>query len=241
MSVPSMLAKSAAALVVAAPILVATPSVGVPLPATASGARSGSAARTWESPVALADYTRGSTFVVDGHNGTTVVWESVPGAVVSVRRTADGTWTQPEVIGQSNAAFGTPQVSADADGNLTAVWITQQPGVTDGVMAATWTAISGWSDPVSISRDRSVADYPGDDKGPWGAAHLALAVSPEGAAVVAWDWGSEDRNKPWRIQSVYHRPGRGWSDVVDVTVTWWGPQGARRRNPERPPGAERAA
>ena len=217
MSVQSMLVTCAAAMVVAAPMLVTSPSVGAPLSATASGERSGWAARTWEPPVALADYTRGSAFVVDAHNGTTVVWESVPGAVMSVRRAVDGTWTQPEVIGQSHAAFGTPQVAADADGNLTAVWIFKQEGVTDGVMAATWTVGSGWSDPVSISRDRSVAEYPGDGKGPWGAAHLALAVSPKGAAVVAWDWGSEDRNKPWRIQSVYHRPGRGWSDVVDVT------------------------
>jgi hypothetical protein len=155
--------------------------------------------------------------VVDANSDTTVVWETVPGEVMSVRRAAEGTWTQPEVIGQSNAAFGAPQVAADRDGNLTAVWITQREGVTDGVVAATWTAVSGWSDPVSISRDRSVAHYPSDGKGPWGAAHLALAVNREGAAVVAWAWGSDDRDKPWRIQSVYHRPGRGWSDVVDVT------------------------
>ena len=155
--------------------------------------------------------------MVDAHNRTTVIWETVPGAIMSVRRSALGTWSQPEVIGQSNAAFGSPQVAADADGNLTAVWITQQQGFTDGVMAATRTVGSGWSDPVSISRDRSVPGYPSDGKGPWGAAHLALAVSPQGAVVVAWDWGSEDRNKPWRIQSVYHRPSRGWSGVVDVT------------------------
>ncbi len=217
MSVTSMVVKSAAALVVVAPMLVTSPSVGASLPASASGDGRESVATTWESPVALADYTRGSAFVVDAHSETTVVWEAVTGEVMSVRRAADGTWTQPEIIGQSHAAFGSPQVAADADGNLTAVWITQQEGVTDGVMAATWTAISGWSDPVSISRDRSVATYPSDDLGPWGAAHLALAVNPEGAAVVAWDWGSEDRNKPWRVQSVYHRPGRGWSDVADVT------------------------
>ena len=217
MSVKSMVVMSAAALVVVAPLVVTSPSIGASPLASASRDGRDSVAATWELPVALADYTRGSAFTVDAHSDTTVVWEAVTGEVMSVRRAADGTWTPSEVIGQSHAAFGSPQVAADADGNLTAVWITQQEGVTDGVMAATWTAVSGWSDPVSISQDRSVATYPSDGIGPWGAAHLSMAVSPKGAAVVAWDWGSEERNKPWRIQSVYHRPGHGWSHAGDVT------------------------
>jgi hypothetical protein len=32
-----------------------------------------------------------------------------------------------------------------------------------------------------------------------------------------WDWGSDDRNKPWRIQSVYRAPGGSWSRVAAVT------------------------
>jgi hypothetical protein len=48
-------------------------------------------------------------------------------------------------------------------------------------------------------------------------------VSPTGAVTVAWAWGSEDRNKAWRIQSVYRRPGRDWGGVVTLT----GATGAR--------------
>ncbi len=210
----SLFVMSTAALAVAAQVFITVP------PVTAAAGAAGRvvepAARSWEPTVVL-DYTRGSSFVVDAHNNTTIVWEAVEGEVMAVRRSAGGAWSAPEVIGQSNAAFGTPRVAADAEGNVTAVWMTQRSGLTDGVKAATRPAGGGWSHARLISDDRSVPTYPGDGKGPWGAADIALAVSPKGAVAVAWAWGSEDRDKPWRIQSVYRRPGRGWSDVVDVT------------------------
>ena len=53
MSVQSMLVKSAAAMVLAAPILVTTPSVGAALPPEVSGRQAASVARTWEPTVAL--------------------------------------------------------------------------------------------------------------------------------------------------------------------------------------------
>jgi hypothetical protein len=212
----SLLVMSTAAFAVAAQVFATVPAE----PAAGAGAVGRVAApssRSWEPTVVLADYNRGSSFVVDAHNNTTIVWEAVEGEVMSVRRSAGGAWSAPEVIGQSNAGFGSPRVAADAEGNVTAVWMTQRSGRTDGVKAATRPAGGGWSHAHLISDDRRVPTYPGDGKGPWGATDVALAVSPKGAVAVAWAWGSEDRTKPWRIQSVYRRSGRGWSDVVDVT------------------------
>jgi hypothetical protein len=164
-------------------------------------------------------YGHSTSFVVDARNRTTIVWTHGAGGIMSRQRSADGTWSQPEVISENPATWGSPAVAADADGNVTAVWVTKRDGFTDGVMAATRTASSpGWSDPVRISRDRRVPGYPGDGKGEWGASEVSLAVSPKGAAVVAWSWGSAVRiTKPYRVQSVSHGPGRGWGDVVDVT------------------------
>ncbi|MBO0845239.1 MAG: hypothetical protein J2P22_07490 [Nocardioides sp.] len=90
-------------------------------------------------------------------------------------------------------------------------------GFTDGVMAARLSVGHGWSDPVRLSEDRQVPGYPQDGKGAWGADDVDLAVSPRGAVSVAWDWGSEERHKAWRIQSVYQSPRHGWSRVAHVT------------------------
>ena len=112
--------------------------------------------------------------------------------------------------------MASPRIAADADGHLTVAWITQRPGFTDGVTAATQTH-TGWSHPVRLSKDLKVARYPQDGKGAWGADTVRLAVTPKGAATVAWNWGSEARNKPWRIQAVFHRPGGRWGGVAHVT------------------------
>ena len=68
----------------------------------------------------------------------------------------------------------------------------RRPGFTDGVTAATQTH-TGWSHPVRLSKDLKVARYPQDGKGAWGADTVRLAVTPKGAATVAWNWGSEER------------------------------------------------
>lgn len=203
----SLFVMSAAALTLAAQVFV----VGAVAGARAEVAYS---EPVWEPTKALADYTRGASYVVDATDTTTVVGETVDGIIKSVRRPAAGPWSAPELVGESKAAIGSPQVAADDEGNVTAVWRTQRAGFTDGVMAATRPAGAGWSEPVRLSVDRN---DPVQDQGPLGAYHIALAVSPGGAAAVAWDWGSEDRDKPWRIQSVYRAPGGAWSKVAEVT------------------------
>jgi hypothetical protein len=110
-----------------------------------------------------------------------------------------------------------PQVAADARGNVTVVWLTQRRGSTDGVAAARRPAGRPWSAPVRLSRDLRVPGYVPEAEGVYGADDLALAVSPRGAVVVAWAWGSDDREKAWRIQSAYRPRGGPWKESRDVT------------------------
>lgn len=178
---------------------------------------------SWGPEMVVAASSRGSSLAVDAQSNTWVVWETLHGTIRVAQRPPGGTWGEPREIARTNSAMAEPQVAADSAGNLTVVWITYRQGFTDGVKAVTRNARGGWSDPIRISEDKRVRGYGTDGKGPWGARWLDLGVSPKGAVTVAWAWGSEDRNKAWRIQSVYRRPGRDWGGVVTLT----GATGAR--------------
>jgi hypothetical protein len=77
---------------------------------------------------------------------------------------------------------------------------------------------------VRLSHDLSVPGYPHGGEDVYGAADLDLAVSPRGAVVAVWAWGSDDRSKPWRIQSAVRPAGGAGGGAVDVTPA----SGARR-------------
>jgi hypothetical protein len=214
MTVRSVFLTSAAALAVALPVLVAAPTAAMGgLASTEAVTTPGS----WEPPVALNGASvQQWSFVVDARNRSTFVWRDSSGAIVSARRWPGGSWSSQEVVGTGSY----PRVAADADGKVTAVWLTQRDGYTSGVMAAQRTPGSGWSHPVRISHDLEVPGYPGAVTSPGGAFRLSLAVSPRGATVVAWDWGSKPLDKRTRVQSVYRPSGHGWGKVVDVSRPW---------------------
>ncbi len=178
----------------------------------------GSAAHSpaWSPVTRLAPNVQSASLAVDGRSNVTVVWatSSFPQKVVAVRRRAGGGWSSERVLGRGHA----PVVEADARGNVTVVWLQRRQGFTDGVLAVRRPTGGSWSDPVRLTRDRSVPGYPSGGEEPYGAAQVDLAVSPRGAAVVAWTWGSDDRDVPWRIQSAF-RPAAGpWRGPVDVTA-----------------------
>ena len=82
------------------------------------------------------------------------------------------------------------------------------------------TATGGWAmvRPRSgCPHDLRVPGYPQGGEEAYGADDVDLAVSPRGAVVVAWAWGSDGREKPWRIQSAYRPPRGPWREPVDVT------------------------
>lgn len=173
------------------------------------------ATRTWEPVQRLGWNPRGESLAVDGRNNITVVWAtgSTPPSIVVLRHPAGGEWGKRRVIGRGYA----PQVAADARGSVTVAWLTQRRGFTDGVAVARRPSGGPWSAPVRLSRDLRVPGYPHDGEEVFGATELDLAVSPRGAVVVAWAWGSDSRKKPWRIQAVYRPPGEPWRAPHDVT------------------------
>jgi hypothetical protein len=201
----SMLLASATVLAVASQLGVALPAVG--------------AEPSWDpgEVFTVSSKAASSSLAVDAQSNTWVVWEAPNGAITIAGRRAGGTWGQPSEIAQTNSAMAEPQVAADAEGNLTVVWITQRHGFTDGVKAMTRNVLGGWSAPVRISDDKRVAGYGTDGKGAWGAQSPDLAVSPKGAVAVAWEWGSENRDKAYRIQSAYRPAGHGWRDARQLT------------------------
>jgi hypothetical protein len=205
-----MSVRSSLTLLASATVLTITTQVGVVVPTAA-------AEPSWSPEKVVATSSRGSSLIVDAQSNTWVVWEALHGAIKVARRPAGGTWREPMQIARTNSAMAEPQLAADAAGNLTVVWITYRQGFTDGVKARVRNVHGRWSDAVRISQDKRVPGYPADGKGPWGARWLDLAVSPKGAATVAWAWGSEDRGKPWRIQSVFRPAGGSWGHMVQLT------------------------
>lgn len=173
------------------------------------------AAQVWGPVTTLARNPRGEALVVDAAGTVTIVWaqSSTGRRVMALRRPAGGDWGTPVALGRGYS----PQVATDEAGNVTAVWLTQRRGRSDGVMAAQRPAAGHWSDPVRLTRDVSVPGYVPDGEEVYGAARVDLAVSPGGDVVVLWDWGSDPRDVPWRIRSAYQPAGEAWGKQVDVT------------------------
>jgi hypothetical protein len=117
------------------------------------------------------------------------------------------------VIGHGYA----PQVVVDRRGDVTALWLTQEPGRTDGVAAARRPAGGHWSDPVELSRDLAVPGYQPGAEDVYGATQLDVAVGARGVVAAAWAWGSVDRHRPWRVQAVWRHRHGGWVRPAEVT------------------------
>jgi len=171
--------------------------------------------------------------VTDRFGTTTVVWSTdgwPGGAIRAVRRTDGGRWSRPMTLGRG----AEPLVDADARGAVTVVWQTNRDGHTSGVAASRRPPRGPWGRAIRLSADK-VANYhpsPDQDEGHFGAHRLDLDVSPNGATLVVWQWGSYHRDRPTRIQSV-SRPAAGpWGRVVRLTSPNWSsnPRVAVRRH-----------
>ncbi|GAA1147307.1 hypothetical protein [Nocardioides aquiterrae] len=192
-------------IVAATALSLAVPALVTPPPAAAD----------WGPVTTLAANTRGESLAVDARGAVTVVWAGTasPGDVIARRRTAGGDWHAPVVIGHGYA----PQVVVDRRGDVTALWLTQEPGRTDGVAAARRPAGGHWSDPVEVSRDLPVPGYQPGAEDVYGATQLDVAVGARGVVAAAWAWGSVDRHRPWRVQAVWRHRHGGWADPAAVT------------------------
>jgi hypothetical protein len=170
----------------------------------------------------LAQRGSDSAVVTDRFGTTTAVWaaEGWPGgAIRAARRAAGGGWSRPVTLGRG----AVPLVDVDSQGAVTVVWQTNRNGYTSGVAASRRSPGGPWRRAVRLSVD-SKADYhpsPDQDEGHFGAHRLDLDVSPGGFALVAWQWGSDHRNRPTRIQSVSRPPAGPWRRPVRLTPRNW--------------------
>jgi hypothetical protein len=183
-----------------------------------SPARAEETMPTWGPVRVLAAQGLDPAVTIDRHGNTTVVWAKHywNGPIRAVRRPAGGAWQRPVTIGRGTS----PAVASDARGIVTAVWLTNRDGVTTGVAAARRSVSGRWRAQVKLSNDRAAAHYP-DGLGVFGADRPDLAVSPSGATVVVWQWGSSERERPFRLQSVSRPPRGPWGAVRNLTRANW--------------------
>lgn len=193
--------------------VVAAPAVAASGPAPAAPpVEAGLVEDTWGPVQRFESNPWGEAITVDARGVTWVTWASTktwPHSIKVARRTAAGTWKDPVTIGRGN----NPVVGVDAKGTVTVAWERERSDLTTGVWAARKAVGKAWSSPVHLSVDKAAPGYPdgGDVRG---VAHLALAVHPKGAALVAWEWSN--RTLP-KIQAVFRPPSGPWRGVVDLT------------------------
>jgi hypothetical protein len=151
---------------------------------------------------------------IDRFGTTTVVWGThfLQGPIRAMRRPSGGRWSRPVTLGEGAG----PQIGVDSHGAVTVVWQSNRDNFSTGVLAARRPPAGPWQPPVRLSVDVAAPGYPSSDKTTYGADSLDLSVSPGGAALVAWEWGNNDREVPYRIEAVY-RPAAGpWGHPVQL-------------------------
>lgn len=162
-----------------------------------------------------------SGVAIDRAGNATVVWRSrrwPDGTIYAARRPAGGRWGRPVALGRGLE----PRVAADRRGTVTVVWSRYRPGYTVGVMAARRPVGGPWGRAVPLSDDkRAHYDLADDGEGTFGAGSVGLAVSPGGAVAVTWQWGSYDRDRPYRVQAVYRPAGGRWGRTARLTPANW--------------------
>ena len=157
------------------------------------------AAGDWGSAVDLSTtgVAQVAQVVVDPQGIATAIWDS--GDVVRSARRVGGSWSTAVIVGNGNS----PQVAADAQGKVTAVWRSVTPS--SAIKRSTSTAGGPWSDPIEMATGTDA-----DDVGyPW------VAVDPQGGVTVIWARLSSSV----LLAQATHRTAAGdWSPVTDLSV-----------------------
>jgi hypothetical protein len=167
----------------------------------------------WTRPVKASGQSRvsgGYPVVVAAPEGdVTVLWSSPRGIVKSRTRQAGGSWGSVLRVGEGDLQ----DAAADHSGAVTAVWRHWIGGRTVAV-GATRPDGGAWSKPRRLSRvPRSRGTHTQ-------AFDVQLAVSPEGAAVAAWTFGSQDAGPVDRAQASYRPAGGRWGPPVRLADPW---------------------
>ena len=163
----------------------------------------------WGSTVALSGTPVLSSpdVAVGPQGGINVAWGG-DGDVRFRRMPPSSPWLGERGLG----AGGSPRVGVDGRGNVTAVWFRQRRLMITEIVTARRPVGGTWSTPRIISR-------PGEDEQDGtGVRDVDLAVSPGGAVVAAWTWGSDEGGPLQRVQAAYRPAGGAWQGPRDITT-----------------------
>lgn len=145
----------------------------------------------------------GLQIAVDPLGTETAIWGRRVGrswVVQSATRSVGGSWSAPVTL--SAAGAGSALVAADAEGNVTAVWLLErEEGWRSVVQSATRSAGGSWSAPVTLSPPRKAARSP------------QIALDPQGGATVVWE-----EEYSGAIESSTRSSGGIWSSPVTLSA-----------------------
>jgi hypothetical protein len=120
---------------------------------------------------------------IDSHGTATAVWESHDDAGRIMRAStsvAGESWSNPVDISVRDGgpwSGGFPQVAADREGDVTAIWEAWYPDRFSIVQAARREAGSGWGPPVDLGKSNGVIE------------RRPIAVDPRGYVTAVWARG----------------------------------------------------
>jgi hypothetical protein len=125
---------------------------------------------TWTQAVNLAAGSEPDV-AIDNSGVATAVWSSGT-AIQSSRLLPSGSWSRPVAISTIGTLARSPQVVADAAGNLTALWVRYDSGGLPGVETANRPVGGNWSAPALLS--------------PGAPDEVNLVINANGDAAAIW-------------------------------------------------------
>ena len=144
---------------------------------------------------------------VDSRGNAVAVWQQNDGSNLLInvsQKPFEGSWQDPSTaISQRYCDSVNPQVAADANGNVTAVWECCLDGAW-GIQSSTKPVNGSWTDPVTISTLTEPRSF---------SQAARLAIDGDGNATAVWVGYSESGSS---IQSSSRPYGGVWQAVPDV-------------------------
>ena len=146
---------------------------------------------SWGNPILIETHDTGDAsapqVTVDPDGNVTAVWEQSDGTrthIYANRSLADGAWGTPVRVSNGEGEASAPQVAADLDGNVTAVWQQARGPRTYDVYANRFQAGGSWGTAVRVNDDAPTAVEP------------QLAVDPNGNVMAVWSQGGVPAPSP---------------------------------------------
>lgn len=170
-----------------------------------STAPASSAPKTWVTAAVLdtaAGYAHEATVAVGPAGSGFAAWTQSNGSVYDIwiaPLNADGSSGTPAVFDTTALDAYGPQLGADANGNVMAVWY-QYDGTRDNAWARRYTPTGGWDTAVLLETDNGNVNNP------------ALAVAPGGQAVAVWN--QHDGLSRFNIWANTYTPAGGWGTAT---------------------------